>query len=234
MGAAAPAAPRTKRAPAKRAQPSTRAARNARALERARNHAPAAPRRKSGPAPARRPVATPAPRAARRVAKGSATILLDRLLRGRAWVALVGVLLVGIVFLNVSVLELNRGIATTDAKSAALERTNSGLRSRVAKLDSAERIQQLAQAKGFILPQPGAITYLKPRPSIDARLAAQRITAPTVTQTAAPQTTAPQTPATQTAAPTTQQAPATQQVTPAAGVPGTAQPPAPTSATTTP
>ena len=119
-----------------------------------------------------------------RVAQGGATIFLDSILRGRAWVALVGVLLAGIVFLNVSVLELNRGIAENASKTDKLEISNSKLRGRVAKLDSAERIQQLAEARGFVLPQPGDVTYLKPRTARDAKLAATRIAAPTSETTA--------------------------------------------------
>jgi MHS family proline/betaine transporter-like MFS transporter len=81
----------------------TRSARNARALERARSHAPAAPRRKSGPVRKPRPVAAPAP--APRVARAGASILLDRLLRGRAWVFLVGALLAGSVWIARSTME---------------------------------------------------------------------------------------------------------------------------------
>jgi cell division protein FtsB len=164
----------------------TRTARNARALERARSHAPAAPRRKSGPAraPVRKPkpVAAPTPR----VARVGASLLLDRLLRGRAWVVLMGALLAGIVFLNVSVLELNRGIATTDSKAASLERTNSSMRERVSTLESTERIQRLAEQRGYILPQPGDVTYLKPS-AANARLAAERLSeTQTQTQTQTP------------------------------------------------
>jgi hypothetical protein len=175
-----------------------RAQRNARALERARNGhrgsaaaatrtAPAAPRRKSGPV--RRPepkrtVVAPrtvaAQRVVTRVAQGSATLLLDSILRGRAWVALVGALLAGIVFLNVSVLELNRGIASTSARTAKLERANSRIRGKVADLGSAERIQSMAEARGYILPLPGEVTYLRPSAS-DARRAAARIAAPDTT-----------------------------------------------------
>jgi cell division protein FtsB len=117
--------------------------------------------------------------------------LVDRVLRGPAWVVMLGALLAGIVFLNVSVLELNRGIARTDAKSAELERTNSGLRARVAKLDNGERIQQLAAARGFVMPQPGDVTYVNGRSS-NERLAAQRITPPapaTPTSSTTPTTT---------------------------------------------
>jgi cell division protein FtsB len=126
--------------------------------------------------------------------------LLDRLLRGRAWVAIVGVLLAGIVFLNVSVLELNRGIAQTDAQSAALERANSSLRERVAKLDSGERIRQLAAARGFVMPQPGDVTYVRPNLRVDAKLAAVRMKPPS---TLASTTTTGTTPTTATTAGTT-------------------------------
>jgi cell division protein FtsB len=167
----------------------TRSARNARAIERART-APAAPRRKSGPVP-RKPVAAPAPRVARRVAQGSATVVLDQLLRGRTWVVVIGALLAGIVFLNVSVLQLNRGIARTDAKAAVLERTNSSLRERVATFNSAERTQRLAAQRGYILPAPGDITYLKPASAAQARLAAQRIQPPSQSAVGSPQSAAP-------------------------------------------
>jgi cell division protein FtsB len=145
---------------------------------------------------------------------------VDRVLRGPAWVAMLGVLLAGIVFLNVSVLELNRGIATTDAQSSALERTNSALRERVAKLDSGERIQQLAAARGFIMPQPGDVGFLRPH-STDYKLAARRITPPsstststTTTSTSTATTATPTTTATTTA--TTTPAPTTSATTPAA------------------
>src|SRR3954454_20466963 len=105
-------------APARK--PATRQQRNTHALQRART-APAAPRRKSGPAVRRRQAPQPvqAPPLAR---------LVDRVLRGRTWVGVIGVLLAGIVYLNVSVLEPNRGIAENSAKASTLERTNSTLR----------------------------------------------------------------------------------------------------------
>ena len=231
MAPAAPAAA-PRRAPAKRAAPkkgapATRAQRNQRALANARasQRAAARPatrtapaRRKSGPAarPTRAPRTTAAPSPVARVLTSRGMPLIDRLLRGPAWVVIVGALLAGIVFLNVSVLELNRGIARTDAQAAVLERVNSGLRARVGKLDSGERIQQLAAARGFVMPQPGDVTFVKPRRS-DARLAAQRIKPPTPTvatdststaTTTAPAGTTPTTPSTATPATTTQPAPA--------------------------
>jgi cell division septation protein DedD len=118
--------------------------------------------------------------------------LVDRILRGPGWVVMLGALLAGIVFLNVSVLELNRGIARTDAKSAELERTNSGLRARVAKLDSGERIQELAAARGFVMPQPGDVTYVRERGS-NVRLAVQRMSPPAPATTTTPTTVTPTT-----------------------------------------
>jgi cell division protein FtsB len=148
--------------------------------------------------------------------------LIDRVLRGPFWVVMLGALLAGIVFLNVSVLELNRGIAQTDSKSASLERVNSGLRSQVAKLDSGERIQQLAAARGFVMPQPGDVTFLSPRDS-DAKLAARRITEPTPLVTTTPATTTT----------TTIAAPATTTTPPATATTTTPEPPA-TTATAAP
>jgi hypothetical protein len=212
MPAAAARKPATRkpaaRKPATRKAP-TRDQRNARALERARNGhakprartAPATHRRKSGavarpatrsaprPKAAPRTTARPVARPIARVAQGSASVLLDQLVRGRTWVGFIGVLLAGIVFLNVSVLETNRGIARTDAKAAELERTNSTMREKVAALGSPERIQELAEARGYVLPLPGDVTYIKPNRHRDAKLASHRIEPPggeTVLATAAP------------------------------------------------
>jgi cell division protein FtsB len=171
-----------------------RALAKARATQRARPAAqraraiaapsPAPARRKSGAAKARtRPAASPVAR----VLNSRGMPLLDRILRGPGWVVMLGALLAGIVFLNVSVLELNRGIARTDSKSAQVERVNSALRARVAKLNSGERIQALAAARGFVMPEPGDVTYVHERDS-NASLAAQRMTPPDTTTTTTPTT----------------------------------------------
>jgi hypothetical protein len=100
--------------------------------------------------------------------------VLDRLLRGRLWVALIALLLTGIVFLNVSLLELNSGIARSDARLADLKRENAGLRLRVAQLGASERIQAAAAARGFVPAAPGKVTYLRPSRG-DAARAAQAL-----------------------------------------------------------
>src|SRR4051794_21683019 len=113
-----------------------------------------------------------------RAARARAGGVLDALLQGRAWIALVAVLLVGIVFFNVDLLELNRDIARTTDKAARVKRENAGLRLQVARLASSERIQRMAARRGLELPQPGDVRYLKLHLNIDARNAAAHIAEP--------------------------------------------------------
>jgi hypothetical protein len=87
-----------------------------------RTAVPRAPRRVSGPAPRTR--RAPAPAAGRRAGAADPLAvrllrrarlladsrLLDRLVRGQLWIPLVAVGLMGIVFMQVSMLKLNAGI----------------------------------------------------------------------------------------------------------------------------
>jgi hypothetical protein len=222
---------RPSRAPLRSARPRRRAAAPPKGAPRQPGpgaRKPAAPR----PAPQRKP-ATSEWLASAIAARGN--LLLDRLLRGRLWVGCIGVLLAGIVFLNVGLLQLNDQIARTDKRSGSIGRENAALRLKLAKLDSTERIQRLAAAKGFVMPAPGAVRYVRSKPG-DGRRAARAVVAPephlavqapppAPVQPAAvqPAATAPQqaapTPATQQAAPQAQ-APA------AAATPAAAAPPA--------
>jgi len=86
--------------------------------------------------------------------------VLDALLQGRAWIALVGILLAGIVFFNVDLLRLNRSIAVTSEKSEQVSRDNARLRREVARLGSSERVQKAALQRGLVLPAPGDVRYL--------------------------------------------------------------------------
>jgi cell division protein FtsL len=104
--------------------------------------------------------------------------VLDALLSGRGWIALIGVLLVGIVFFNVDLLQMNRDIARDAEKASALRRENARLHRDVGRLASSERIQEAAAKLGLVLPAPGEVRYLKARPGVDARRAAKRITEP--------------------------------------------------------
>ena len=87
--------------------------------------------------------------------------LVDRLVRGRVWIPLIGFLLIGIVFMQVSMLKLNAGIGNDVEKSSTLERTNGELRADLAKLEAGERIQQAASKFGMVMPAPDQVKYLK-------------------------------------------------------------------------
>jgi cell division protein FtsL len=152
--------------PAPRRAPQSRPAR--RSSGPARAGAVAAPGARALPLPQRLEFPRLAP---------SAASLLDRLLRGRAWVLLIGALLGGIVFFNVDVLRLNRSIASTSEKATALKQENARLLLLEAKLASSERIQQAAAADGMVLPAPGEVHYLRAGRG-DAVRASERITVP--------------------------------------------------------
>ena len=114
-------------------------------------------------------------RAARPLPRGAA--VLDGILHGRAWIGLVFVLLAGIVFFNVDLLQMNREIAQTEERVGTLKRENSRLRTDLARLGSSERIQRVAAERGLVLPAPGEVRYLRSNPAADARRAAARIEA---------------------------------------------------------
>jgi cell division protein FtsL len=125
--------------------------------------APRVPRRVSGPSRGRAQVA-PRPTLGARALGFVVTLpdhrLVDRLVRGRVWIPLIGFLLIGIVAMQVSMLKLNAGIGSAVQKSSTLERTNGELRADLAKLGSGERIQQAAGKLGMVMPAPDQVRYL--------------------------------------------------------------------------
>jgi cell division protein FtsL len=165
-------------------RPERRSSGQAPARKRPAGAATTAPRRVPQPRPgAATTTARPrsAPAAAplvQRLIHGRTGALIDRLLRGRACVALVFVLLVGIVFFNVALLQLNEGIAQTNAKSTALEQQNAKLRRQVAPLASSERIQREAVKRGYSLPAAGDVGYIRGTTATNAKRAVARMTAP--------------------------------------------------------
>ena len=178
--ARAQAAP--KRAPARRA-PAGHATRRRTTAQRGA----AAQRRMSGASAGAPAVALPvrvlnAPFT--RAARARTGSLLDALLAGRGWIALVFVLLAGIVFFNVDLLQMNRDIARDADRISALKRENARLLLDEARLASSERIQESAALLGLVLPAPGEVRYLKARPTRDAGQAVKRITEPNLTYVA--------------------------------------------------
>jgi cell division protein FtsL len=104
--------------------------------------------------------------------------LVDRLLRGRVWIWLIGILLGGIVAMQVSLLKLNTGISNAVTTSATLERVNADLETEVARLSSGERIQRTAAEEGMVAPAAGDVGYLTARPGRDEGLAVERMQSP--------------------------------------------------------
>jgi hypothetical protein len=130
-----------------------------------RSPVPRAPRRVSGPA---RPVAVPRPTIggglSERLGVWVRSLpdhrLLDRLIRGRAWIVLIGVLLAGIVALQVSMLRLNAGISRSVEQAQILQRQNQQMQANVAALGSDSRMAALAERQGFHTTPAGSERYL--------------------------------------------------------------------------
>jgi hypothetical protein len=138
------------------------------ARTRSRRTAPA-PRRISGPVRGGRAagaVAVPPPLALRlggRLHGIAEHRLLERIIRGRAWIAILAVGLIGIVFMQVSMLRLNAGIGRDIEQATRLERENSTLRATLSELTSGDRIEAEAAKLGFVLPPAGAARFLSAR-----------------------------------------------------------------------
>jgi hypothetical protein len=153
----------TRRAPAK---PTSRAAAAAPARAPARR-APARAPQRARPKPKRKnaggqliPIA---------VGRTAATVrhlpdsgLIVRMTRGRTWIAVLGVLLVGIVGLNVVTLSFAATAGKIDEQITALEKENSTLRSRVGQKFGTERVRFEAAQQGLVMPnlaEPQVIEY---------------------------------------------------------------------------
>jgi hypothetical protein len=145
----------------------------------------AAPARKPAPrhrpAPARRP-RRPAAKPQRRIANlptagghliplavGRTAVVvrqlpdtgaIRRLTRGRAWILVLGVLLTGIVALNVVTLSLTATSGKIDEQIQLLGQENSVLQAREAARLSNGRVHNAAAQLGLIQPAPQNITYL--------------------------------------------------------------------------
>lgn len=128
--------------------------------------APAAPRRISGP---KRPVrAHPAralnvsltSRAADFIRSLPDHALLDRLVRGRAWIPVLGVMLAGIVAMQVEVLKLNASMGRSISLASSLQTRNELLRTNISSLSDAHRIERLAMKMGMVMPGPTSVDFL--------------------------------------------------------------------------
>jgi hypothetical protein len=147
--------------------------------------APARPRRTSGPSrrpgtrtAAARPVSLRVGQSVRRLADHR---LLDQVVRGRAWIPILGILLAGIVAMQVEVLKLSANMGRSLARGTALQSRNEQLRASVAQLGDDQRIERIAATMGMVMPAPTAVKFLARRPASQMSLALAGIHSPNPT-----------------------------------------------------
>jgi hypothetical protein len=102
--------------------------------------------------------------------------MVDRLVRGRAWIGLLGVLLIGLVGINVSLLKLNAAAGRNAEWAKKLRVDNADLRARVSRLRSGQRIQASARDLGLVMPAAASVHYLTADPERDVHQAVKRKT----------------------------------------------------------
>ena len=181
--APAPAPARTtppkRKAPARKA-PARKPTRSRAVPAPAKTPARRAPARKPAPkrtpVPARPKLAVAAGRTAVAVRELPDSGLVVRMTRGRAWIAVLGVLLVGIVALNVATLSFAASAGKIDEQITKLEQENSMLESREAKYFSTARIRNEAAAAGLAMPTSEDPKLIELEPD-DVATAAARLAA---------------------------------------------------------
>ncbi len=81
-----------------------------------------------------------------------------RVAGGIVWIVVLGVLLAGVVAMNVAVLQLNMGLDRLGRERAGLIQQNDALAAQLSSAAAAPKIQALAQAKLGYVPAPSTQT----------------------------------------------------------------------------
>lgn len=144
---AVPARPRTAPRPAPRTAPRTE--------PRPRTAPHAEPTRRRTQAQTRVRTA-PRPRSLRIEAR-----LLDRIVRGRAWIPVLGIALIGIVAMRVEVLKLNAGVGAEMQQVSQLASANAVLQQADSALSEPVRIESIAARDGMVIPPPTSLHFIK-------------------------------------------------------------------------
>jgi len=118
--------------------------------------------------PAAPPIAGPRPSAI--AARTSAFVralpdhrLLDRVVRGRSWIPILGLLLTGIVAMQVETLRLSASTGRSLERVTALQSRNQQLQASVAVLADDQRIERLAAGMNMVMPGPTQVRFLAAR-----------------------------------------------------------------------
>ena len=104
--------------------------------------------------------------------------LLDRIVRGRLWIPLLGVLLAGIVAMQVEVLKLNAGTGHQMILAAQLQSQNQRLRDAVSQLEDPNRLMTDAAQMGMSMPAPSTPKFVPEGSSSDLARALSNIHPP--------------------------------------------------------
>jgi hypothetical protein len=179
---AAPAPAPSRTTPPKRKAPARKPAKPVRKPTRSRA-VPAPARRKPQRAQPKRRTTTAQPKlavAAVRTAEAVRQLpdsgLVVRMTRGRAWIGVLGILLVGIVALNVATLSFAASAGKIDEQITALEKENSMLEAREAQHFSTARIRSEGAALGLAMPNTEEPRVIELSPD-DVATAAGRLAA---------------------------------------------------------
>jgi cell division protein FtsL len=86
--------------------------------------------------------------------------MLDRLVRGRAWIPVLGVMLAGIVFMQVEELKLGAAYGRAVQQTATLSAQNDALTASTGALGDTSRIESIAARLGLMMPAPSQTGFL--------------------------------------------------------------------------
>jgi hypothetical protein len=103
--------------------------------------------------------------------------VIDRLLRGRACILIIGLMLGGIVAMQVSLLRMNSGISNAVLTKNSLSGQNMLLEKQIAQTRSGDGVGEAAAGIGMIDPPAGERRFVSVRPT-DAARAARRMKPP--------------------------------------------------------
>lgn len=107
----------------------------------------------------------------------SSSAVLDRLIRGRVWIGVLAFALIGIVAMQLLVLEFNTGIGRTLGRVATLQRQNAQLGIEDSMYSAESRVAPLAAAAGMTLAPAGTVHFVAANPVDVSRAATALSTA---------------------------------------------------------
>lgn len=115
---------------------------------------------------------------------------IDRLIRGRIWIGVIAFALIGIVTLQLLVLQLNANIGRALVREAQLQRENAALSIEGSELAGGERVEAKAARLGMQLVPVGSLRFLTSYPPADVARAAAALGKPASTAAGASATAA--------------------------------------------